>query len=435
MMRVHAAGRTDVGQVRDVNEDAYHVGDSVFAVADGMGGHVAGEVASHTALQPIGALDGRVFGDAAQARAALRDAIVAANDAVVSKAADDPSYQGMGTTLTAVLVEGRRAHIAHVGDSRAYLFRDGDFAQLTTDHTLVQRLIDEGRITREEAATHPHRSVITRAIGVEASIDVDAMTLDLEPGDMLVLCSDGLTGPVDDDTIIDLLRGEARPTPAGDDQADAAHRTERAARQLVAAANAAGGPDNITVIVLEFEELPTAPAPRKPTSAGPVVVSTRPDAGDGSDWASSLGRLGHLGGERGLRTGDGPDDGDRGPGRGPRIAVAIVVIGLLVGSLFAGSRWVLARSWYVGLEADQVVIYQGVPASVGPIDLSWKFEDTGLGIDGLPPRIVNDLRDGLPATSAIDARNQVENFRRLAAPDDEDEDADDGDDEDGATSG
>jgi PPM family protein phosphatase len=432
MMRVHAAGRTDVGQVRDLNEDSYHVGDSVFAVADGMGGHVAGEVASHTALQPISALDGRVFGDAAQARAALRDAVVAANDAVVTKAANDPSYQGMGTTLTATLVEGRRAHVAHVGDSRAYLFRDGTFAQLTTDHTLVQRLIDEGRLTREEAANHPHRSVITRAIGVESHIDVDAMTLDLEPGDMLVLCSDGLTGPVDDDTIIDLLQGNAEPGTAGDDQADGAHRTERAARQLIAAANAAGGPDNITVVVLEFEELPTAPAPRKPTAAGPVVVSTRPDAGDGSDWASSLGRLGHLGGARGLQTGDGPDDGDRGSGRGQRIAIVIVVIGLLVGSLFAGSRWVLARSWYVGVEANQVVIYQGVPASIGPIDLSWKYEDTGLNIDGLPPRIVNDLRDGLPATSEVDARNQVENFRRLSTSDDADGD---GDDEDGATSG
>jgi len=263
MMRVHASGHTDVGQVREANEDAYHVGDSVFAVADGMGGHLAGEVASSTALEPISELDGHVFSDAAEARAALRAALLDANKAVVTKAADDPQFQGMGTTLTAVMVEGRRAHIAHVGDSRAYLFRDRTFSQLTTDHTLVQRMIDEGRLTREEAARHPQRSVITRAIGVEPDVDVDAMSLDLVPGDVVVLCSDGLTGPVDDDAIADLLESVDTPNVETDE------RVAGTARRLVEAANDAGGPDNITVVVLAFEELPTAPSPK---SAGPAPL-------------------------------------------------------------------------------------------------------------------------------------------------------------------
>ncbi len=408
MMRVHARGRSDVGRVRRANEDAYHVGDSVFAVADGMGGHVAGEVASSTALEPIAALDGRVFSDAQAARTALRTAVLTANEAVVSKAAGDPEFEGMGTTLTAVMVEGRRAHMAHVGDSRAYLFRDNQFGQLTTDHTLVQRMIDEGRLTREEAANHPQRSIITRAIGVEAEIDVDAMSLDLLPGDVLVLCSDGLTGPVDDQTITRVL---ADRTPSTEDDASG---IDEVAQQLIDAANDAGGPDNITVVVLEFEELPTAPAPKR-TSPGPVVVSTAPDTHE-DDWAGSLGRFGNLGGTRGITLSD--EDGDhharRGPSRSRRIAAAIVVVGLLLGASVAGGRWVLSRSWFVGVDEGQVVIYQGVPASVGPLELSWEWRRTEVSTDGLPGWVITSLEEGVPATSASDAAAQVDNYRRLA---------------------
>ena len=408
MMKVHASGHTDVGRVREANEDAFHVGDSVFAVADGMGGHLAGEVASSTALEPIAELDGHVYSDAAEARAALRSALVAANEAVVTKAADDPQFQGMGTTLTAVMVEGRRAHIAHVGDSRAYLFRDHAFSQLTTDHTLVQRMIDEGRLTREEAARHPQRSVITRAIGVEEDVDVDAMSLDLAPGDVMVLCSDGLTGPVDDDAIADML-DDVEPPSDSDDP-----RVADAARRLVEAANDAGGPDNITVVVLAFEELPTAPAPR-PASAAPLVIKSRPDDSDG-DWAPRLGRLGDLGGHHGPPE---PTESRREGGvtRGQRIAAVIVVVGLLVGALYAGGRWVLSRSYYVGLDGDQVVIYQGVPSEVGPFQLSWTYDETTLTTDELPERVVRDLEEGVSATSANDAETLVDNYRRMTTDD------------------
>ncbi len=407
MMRVHAGGRTDVGQVREANEDAFHVGDSVFAVADGMGGHVAGEVASSTALQPIAALDGHVYSDASEARSALADALTQANEAVVAKAMDDPQFQGMGTTLTAVMVEGRRAHIAHVGDSRAYLFREGTFSQLTTDHTLVQRMIEEGRLTPEEAARHPQRSVITRAIGVESDVDVDAMSLDLVPGDVIVLCSDGLTGPVTDEAIADLL--ESRDT----DPDGPGGGPDEVAERLVAAANRAGGQDNITVVVLEFEELPTAPAPRQ-TGAAPLVVKSQP-AGEDGDWASRLGRIGDLGGRRGIPGSDRQDEhSHRGATTGQRAAATIVVIGLLVGAVFAGGRWVLSRSYYVGLEGSQVVIFQGVPTSVGPFDLSWPYDETALTTDDLPERVVRDLEEGVSATSPGDAETLVDNYRRMA---------------------
>lgn len=414
MMRVHASGRTDVGQVREVNEDAYHVGDSVFAVADGMGGHLAGEVASSTALEPIADLDGHVYADAQDARDALRQAVIDANEAVVAKAADDPSFQGMGTTLTAVMLEGRRAHVAHVGDSRAYLFRDGEFSQITTDHTLVQRMVDEGRLTVEEAARHPQRSVITRAIGVEPDIDVDAMTLDLLPGDVMVLCSDGLTGPVSDQTITDLLGADGLGV---DDVRADGDRVDHVAQKLVEAANSAGAPDNVTVVVLEFAELPTAPSPRRDATATPVVVSTAPDASEG-DWASRLGRLGDLGGKRGVPTGEGGEErAPRTVSTGQRITAVVITVGLLLGAAFAGGRWVLSRSWYVGLEGETVVIYQGVPASVGPIDLSWEHEETTLTTDGLPTRVVVNLEEGVSATSAAEAEQLVDNYRRMADDD------------------
>lgn len=423
MMRIHAGGRTDVGQAREVNEDAFHLGDSVFAVADGMGGHVAGEVASNTALEPIAALDGRVYSDAGEARTALREALVEANEAVVAKAVDDPQFQGMGTTLTAVLVEGRRAHIAHVGDSRGYLFRDGVFSQLTTDHTLVQRMIEEGRLTPEEAARHPQRSVITRAIGVEPDVDVDAMSLDLLPGDVIVLCSDGLSGPVGDDAIAEMLEPLAvdEDGDGDDDEAEDAHvspderthHAEATAERLVEAANRAGGPDNITVVVLEFEELPTAPTPRTLNDA-PLVVRSQPES-EGDDWASRLGRFGDLGGRHGMPPGEPHEDrGSGGSSTGQRIAAAIIVVGLLVGAVFAGGRWVLSRSYYVGLEGERVVIYQGVPTSVGPFDLSWPLEPTTLTTDDLPARVVRSLEEGVAATSPADAETLVDNYRRMA---------------------
>lgn len=384
MMRVNTTGMTDPGRVRDANEDAYHVGDSVHAVADGMGGHLAGEIASSLALGPIADLDGRVFAGDEIALAALRDAVAAANHAVITKAANDPAMRGMGTTLTAVLIEGRRAHIAHVGDSRAYLHRAGEFAQLTTDHTLVQRLIDEGRLTREQADHHPQRSMITRAIGVDDHIDVDAMTLDLLPGDRLLICSDGLTGPVSD---ADLAR------ELDDDHAT----TDEVARRLIDLANRNGGPDNITVVLLEFEELRTAPSPVRITTAPGEVAP---------DFAARMSRFGGTPELAGTKP-EGPPPRRLTLVAGITVAVIVVLV-LAIGA----TKLSLSRSFYVGLSGEQVTIYRGVPVNIGPFSLSSEYQRTALKVQDVSPDFQDNLEDGIPAADLADARDIVRNFER-----------------------
>ena len=203
-MRLITGAATDVGRVREGNEDAYLVDDAtgLVAVADGMGGHRAGEVASATALEALRAAitHGRP----------LRESMQDANEAVFTKSLTDEELRGMGTTLTAAtLVTGGTVLVGHVGDSRAYLLHDGELRQVTVDHSLVEELVREGRLTADEAAVHPQRSIITRALGVDASVEVDVYPVELAPGDRLLLCSDGLTGMVQAETIA------GHPAPGG----------------------------------------------------------------------------------------------------------------------------------------------------------------------------------------------------------------------------
>jgi PPM family protein phosphatase len=415
MRRIVAAGGTDVGRVREGNEDAYLVADSVFAVADGMGGHLAGEIASAKALEPVEALDGKVYADATEAATALRDAVVEANEAVSQLADDEPLYRGMGTTLTAVLVEGRRLHVAHVGDSRAYLLRDGSFSQLTDDHTLVQHLIDEGQITREEAASHPQRSIITRAIGVARDVDVDSMTLDLEPGDQVLLCSDGLTGVVSDEAI------EAALTSDADESAIIAG--------LIEEANAGGGPDNITIVLLRYD--PDGPGDPSNTTRGGsaadagtrergegplVAINTRDEPSDGN-WAGRLGNYGALGRGGGRRTVDEDDEQGRREGWFGRATAVAFGVGILIGLIVVGGWFLVSQQYYVGLDGEQVVIYRGVDASLGPLELARITERTQLGVDEVPAWYRAALEDGVTAADLNDARRIVANApRREGAP-------------------
>ncbi len=390
MRRFVAAGTSDVGQVREGNEDAYLVADSVVAVADGMGGHLAGEVASATALEPLRNLDGRIFPDSTAALTALRDAVVAANETVSEMAEKEPSYRGMGTTLTAALVEGRRLHVAHVGDSRAYLLRGGELSQLTDDHTLVQHLIDEGQLTHEEAATHPQRSIITRAIGVSPDIDVDAMTLELHPDDQILLCSDGLTGVVPDEDI-------ARTLQETDD-------IDQALQVLVDQANAAGGPDNITAVVLRFED------PDADVSDGPKTVAIRTFKGEeNDDWAGRLGSYGAFGSNRVILSGTEPDtdDASRFSGMVFKSLAILVGIAVIIGVLYGGGRFLLNQSYFVGLEDRAVVIYQGIDADLGPLSLYRVAERTELTLDDIPSYYHLTLEEGLNAADINDARRRV----------------------------
>ena len=237
-MRLSSFAGSDVGLVRSGNEDSYFCGRTVFAVADGLGGHQGGEVASAAAVEPLAALDGREFAEPGEAAEALAAAIREGNAAILERAAGDPGLWGMGTTVTAAALAGERhLQLAHVGDSRAYLLRDGSLEQLTTDHTVVGELVRRGRLTPEQAAIHPERSILTRAVGLDPRVPVDTPDpVELRDGDQVLLCSDGLTEAVDDDRITELLS-------AGADG-------EAACRSLIDAANAAGGPDNITVVLL-----------------------------------------------------------------------------------------------------------------------------------------------------------------------------------------
>jgi PPM family protein phosphatase len=240
-MRLSSFAGTDVGRARSGNEDSYFCGRTVFAVADGLGGHQGGEVASATAVEPLAALDGRELAKPAEAAEALAAAIREANAAIIDRAAGDPGLWGMGTTVTAAALAGdRHLQLAHVGDSRAYLLRDGSLEQLTTDHTVVGELVRRGRLTPDQAAIHPERSILTRAVGLDPTLQVDAPDpLELHPGDQILLCSDGLTEAVPDPTITQLLSADTD----GD----------TTCRSLIDAANQAGGPDNITVILLRTE--------------------------------------------------------------------------------------------------------------------------------------------------------------------------------------
>jgi protein phosphatase len=256
-LRFRAGAATDVGRVRDHNEDGFLVDDTLglVAVADGMGGHNAGEVASAAALDAL-----RI---AFSAGATIDSAVSAANEIVYEQSVADRNLRGMGTTLTAgaLGIDGTLL-LGHVGDSRAYIVRDGALDRITTDHSLVEELIQAGELTEAEAERDPRRSMITRALGLEPGVDVDLESVDLRAGDRLLLCSDGLTTMVSEGEIASILSDEGDP--------------HAAARTLVEAANDAGGSDNITVVVIDIEDSEDQPTP-PPESASPPAAED--DAG------------------------------------------------------------------------------------------------------------------------------------------------------------
>ncbi|MBO0877474.1 MAG: serine/threonine-protein phosphatase, partial [Pseudonocardia sp.] len=247
------AVRSDVGLLREGNEDSAYAGPHLLAVADGMGGHAAGEVASAATITTMAALDrDQVGGDLA---GKLADAVASANMRLQELIIADPATEGMGTTLTAILWAEGHAALCHIGDSRAYLLRDGQFYQITHDHTLVQSLVDEGKITEEDIATHPHRSLLLRALDGRTVAEPDLSVHETMPGDRYLLCSDGLSGVVTEQTLHQTLRSAWDP--------------DKAAIQLIELAIKGGGPDNITCIVADV--IDTATASAGPGNAGPYT--------------------------------------------------------------------------------------------------------------------------------------------------------------------
>ncbi|HSK90350.1 MAG TPA: Stp1/IreP family PP2C-type Ser/Thr phosphatase [Euzebyales bacterium] len=236
-MDLKSAAGTNVGLIRPQNEDSFHNEHPLYVVADGLGGHAAGEVASALVVERLREVD--IADDAApeDAQQQLAEAVRDANRRIHQSATEDPEHAGMGTTVTAAVAVGDRLCLAHVGDSRAYLYRDGTLEQITEDHTPVQRAVRAGVISAEEALRHPSRHVLAQAVGLDVDIEVDTPTVELQPGDRVVLCTDGLTDPVGDPDLQRLLGGfdTAQETVDG----------------LITAALNGGGPDNVTLVVID----------------------------------------------------------------------------------------------------------------------------------------------------------------------------------------
>lgn len=231
-MRVGA--KTDIGKLREVNEDSYGYHGRLFVLADGMGGHQAGEIASAIAVETVLAAD--LVG--ARPAARLHQAILEANQAILAEVQKHPEHTGMGTTINVLYLDTTQAYIANVGDSRIYRLSGGRLNQLTADDSLVAQLVKNGSITEEEAKVHPRRNVLIQALGMEGNLEFEVTTVGIAPGDKFLLCSDGLTGMLDEKTIAAYLAEDIAP--------------QLIAEQLVEAANKAGGRDNITVIVVEI---------------------------------------------------------------------------------------------------------------------------------------------------------------------------------------
>lgn len=267
MMRAHAAAASDVGRIREGNEDAFLCVEGLYFVADGMGGHNAGEVASDIAVTTLSELLGDVATNGLTAED-LAAAVRHANSAILTEAMRDRAKAGMGTTLTGFAVadrERRRALVANVGDSRTYLWRHGELRQITKDHSHVQSLVDRGAITRAEARVHHQRNIVLRAMGIDPDLEVDVFEVDIEDGDRFIVCSDGLVDEADDDAIELAIRTSADPQ----DLADA----------LVVLANTNGGRDNVTVVVVDFVDTPTettTPSVSPTDETLPMPITRRP---------------------------------------------------------------------------------------------------------------------------------------------------------------
>ncbi len=426
-MIVRVGTKTDIGRTRQRNEDSLLVAGPLFALADGMGGHRGGDVASSLALEVLGSEgDGegpvqagppdraRSEGDLLADRAEwLVERVRKANRRVLERGEADRDLRGMGTTLVAAeLEEGDRAILVHVGDSRAYLLREGELQQLTKDHTLVQRLVSEGRLTAQEAAHHPQRNILTRALGVDEDIPVDQLTLDLHPRDRLLLCTDGLTNMVGADRIRDVLVRAQDPQEACD--------------RLVEFANRAGGEDNITVIVLAFDEN-RASGDRDAEGHSTAELAAIPDEparpGDGGGAAGAAQRT-SVSTLAAPQAGDTEvaapkaQAGEAEPAAAPRRArwtrfVAVGAVIVVVAAAVIGIRTYIRHQWYVGASDGNVAIYNGLPTKVLGVRLSHVQETTVI-----PAARAEQLQQwralggGITAHSLTDARAIVAQIQR-----------------------
>ncbi|WP_062204886.1 PP2C family protein-serine/threonine phosphatase [Demequina salsinemoris] len=363
------AARSDVGLVRANNQDSAYAGPQLLVVADGMGGAAGGDIASSIAVGRLAALDGEAHGPD-DALEELKNSIADAHAEIVARAENDPELSGLGTTVTALLRAGATLHMAHIGDSRAYLLRDGTLDQVTTDHSFVQHLVDTGRLSAAEAEHHPKRSMLLRVLGdIDADVPVDISVRETRPGDRWMLCSDGLSGVVSRATLEETLAEIDDPG----DCADA----------LVGLALAAGAPDNVTCIVADVVDIDALPRGEGPSTQSQIVGSAardrhKPSSG-GTGAAAKAARL----------TPVEPQDEDDEPSRwAERWALRkawllpLITLAIVAGGAYAGYVWT-QQQYYVGEHDGYVAIYRGIPEDLPLVSFHTLLETTDIALEDL----------------------------------------------------
>ncbi|GFH36526.1 Stp1/IreP family PP2C-type Ser/Thr phosphatase [Streptomyces pacificus] len=419
------------GMIREGNEDSGYAGPRLLAIADGMGGQAAGEVASSEVISTLVQLDDDIPGS--DILTSLGTAVQRANEQLRVMVEEDPQLEGMGTTLTALLWTGQRLGLVHVGDSRAYLLRDGALTQITQDHTWVQRLVDEGRITEEEATTHPQRALLMRALGSGDHVEPDLSIREVRAGDRYLICSDGLSGVVSHQTLEDALASYQGP--------------QETVQELIQLALRGGGPDNITCIVADVLGTDSGDTLAGALSDTPVVVGAvaenQAQLGDGGAMQTPAGRASGLGratpppsaggfGPPGSGDGAGydgmpPEDGYVGypdeefakPRRGRRwlkrsffFALALGVVGA---GFYGGYRWTQTQ-YYVGANDDHVALYRGISQDLAWVSLSEVEKDhPEIELKYLPPYQQKQVEETITEGSLGDARDKIEKLGAQAA--------------------
>jgi PPM family protein phosphatase len=387
------AARSDTGLIRAINEDSGYAGPRLLVIADGVGGHAAGEVASSVAVASMAALDEDSPGGDLLER--LSGAVTNANRHLRDMVHGDPDLKGMGTTLTALLRAGSRLGLVHVGDSRAYLLRGETLQQLTHDHTFVQTLVDEGRITAEEADHHPQRNLITNSLDGREDIELDLSVRETKAGDRYLLCSDGLSGVVSEDTLRDTLLDEAD--------------TDVVVERLVDLALKGGGPDNITAIVADVVEVET-----KPPSAVPVTVGAAADGvvqrGPADTPAGKAAALRPPPEESDEFEHEPPEAGPR---RGRLVLLLLLLVALLAAGLYGAYRWSQTQ-YYVGAQGENVAIFQGLSQDVGPLRTSRLYSEEDVALTDLPAYQRERVEADIATRGLTDARRIVKTLRDQA---------------------
>ena len=400
---LHYAARSDVGLVRSNNQDSAYAGPHLLVVADGMGGHAGGDVASSVAVAHLAPLDDEAHGPD-DALDELGRALGDAHAELLARAEENPELAGLGTTVTALLRAGNKLAMAHIGDSRAYLLRDGELTQVTSDHSFVQHLVNTGKITAEEAEHHPHRSVLLRVLGdFDMEILPDVSVREARAGDRWLLCSDGLSGVVSRDTIAETLTGYQDVGACAD--------------QLVQLALRGGAPDNVTVVVsdvVDVDDLPDGAAP--PT--GPQVVGSaatdrhRPTRGGTGAAARAAEHAAST------RPPSEPLDEDEPPPRRVlrRVLWALAVV-VVLGGLVLGGRWGwlwTQDQYYVGVSDGYVAIFQGIDQTIGPLELSHVVQASDLRITDLPQFMQDRVNETVQMSSLAEAEQWVADREREA---------------------